>query len=292
MSDHSDILQVEGINSKGFGILPKLVMQDRRLSCTAKAIYGYFCSFAGAGKQAFPRVTRIMADLGLCKTAYYRHFNQLRDFGYIKAQQERRNGKLTHNIYTLMQTVQGADIPCPKKQDTAALSSDDLRPIKQPPIKQPPIKQDTRNNNNLKNKQSLKINSQSCPQSEDRQGVADAKEVEMCIEGIKYRMHYEDVRIAHENDTGLVDEIVSVIADALLSDSATMRIDGEDKPRALVQHALKEIGYWDVDLVIERFGACTERISKKRRYLLSMLYNARHEREAHYMNEVNANWGN
>ncbi len=282
MSDHSDILQVEGINSKGFGILPKLVMQDRRLSCTAKAIYGYFCSFAGAGKQAFPRVTRIMADLGLCKTAYYRHFNQLRDLGYIMAQQERRNGKLTHNIYTLMQTVQGADIPCPKKQETDAISSNDLCPIKQPPVKQPPIKQDTRNINNLKNKQSLKINSQSCPHSRDGQDVADAKAVGDCIEAIKHRIHYDGLETAHAGNIELVDEIVSVIADAMLSDSPTVRIDGEDKPRALVKHTLNGLGYWDIGLVVEQFRSCTERISKKRRYLLSMLYNVRHEREAHY----------
>ena len=31
MSEHSNIIQVEGINSKGFGIIPKLVMQDKRL---------------------------------------------------------------------------------------------------------------------------------------------------------------------------------------------------------------------------------------------------------------------
>ncbi len=81
------------------------------------------------------------------------------------------------------------------------------------------------------------------------------------------------------------------VADAMLSDSPTVRIDGEDKPRALVKHTLNGLGYWDIGLVVEQFRSCTERISKKRRYLLSMLYNVRHEREAHYMNEVNANWG-
>ena len=46
-----DILQVEGINSKGFGIVPKLLMQDERLSIYSKAIYCYFCSYAGSAKK-------------------------------------------------------------------------------------------------------------------------------------------------------------------------------------------------------------------------------------------------
>ena len=40
--DLTDILRVEGINAKGFGFVPKLVMQDIRLTPEAKCIYAYF----------------------------------------------------------------------------------------------------------------------------------------------------------------------------------------------------------------------------------------------------------
>jgi len=124
-SESCDILQVQGINSKGFGTIPKLVMQDRQLTACAKAIYAYFCSYAGAGKTAFPRRDKIIADLGLARDTYYRHFNMLRDNGYIKADQEHKNGRLSRNIYTILDVVpatkknpEGDDLQCPKKQDT------------------------------------------------------------------------------------------------------------------------------------------------------------------------------
>lgn len=38
----------------GFGIVLKLLMEDKRLSRDAKMIYAYFRSFAGSGNIAFP----------------------------------------------------------------------------------------------------------------------------------------------------------------------------------------------------------------------------------------------
>ena len=49
-----DQLLVEGINCMGYGIIPKYVMLDPDLTIEAKAIYAYFCSFAGSGNTAFP----------------------------------------------------------------------------------------------------------------------------------------------------------------------------------------------------------------------------------------------
>ena len=100
-----DILQVEGINSKGFGFAPKLVMLDVRLSIESKAIYCYFSSYAGAGKIAFPRVSKIIDDLRISRPTYYTHFNPLKEFGYIKVEQTRKDGRKSHNIYTLMDIV-------------------------------------------------------------------------------------------------------------------------------------------------------------------------------------------
>lgn len=101
--DFVDRLQVEGVNFKGFGIIPKFVMQDPDLSITAKAIYAYFCSFSGNGDSAFPGRSKILNDLLISKNAYYKHFGLLKDQGYILVQQSRLNGAVfSNNIYTLV----------------------------------------------------------------------------------------------------------------------------------------------------------------------------------------------
>ena len=113
-----DLLKVEGINCKGFGIIPKFVMFDTDLSIEAKAIYAYFCSFAGNGNTAFPGRDLIVADLGINKDTFYKHFDFLTEQGYVKAEQVSLGGYgkgFQKNIYTLISN--------PKKFSTLVLRS-------------------------------------------------------------------------------------------------------------------------------------------------------------------------
>jgi len=99
----SDQLKVEGVNCKGFGILPKYVMLDSDLTIEAKTIYAYFCSYAGNGNSAFPSRSKIIDDLQMSKATYYKHYRLITEQGYITVKQEIGDracfGK---NIYTLV----------------------------------------------------------------------------------------------------------------------------------------------------------------------------------------------
>ena len=104
--DFIDELRIEGINYKGYGVLPKYVMIDGDLTIEAKGIYAYFCSYAGAGNTAFPSRDKIIADLMVNKDTYYKHFNILTLQGYISVSQlhdggGRGNG-FAKNVYTLI----------------------------------------------------------------------------------------------------------------------------------------------------------------------------------------------
>lgn len=130
MSNNTDklanILEVQGIHAKGFGTIPKIVMQDRRLKPTAKAIYAYFCSYAGAGSTAFPSVNKIIYDLNMNKDTYYKHLDVLKDCGYVTVTPNRAEGnKFDNNIYTLIfnpvavtKVEKEEKKPCPKKSET------------------------------------------------------------------------------------------------------------------------------------------------------------------------------
>lgn len=133
-----DRLICEGINSKGYGIIPKLIMQDRTIHATAKCIYAYFCSFAGAGSLCFPTRSKICYDLCISIDTYGKYLRQLIEHGYIKCEQIKENGRFSHNVYTLCSTIS----PCPKISDTEDIVYDNL---------------DT-NNNNIKNNNNYKNN--------------------------------------------------------------------------------------------------------------------------------------
>ena len=102
----SDILKVVGLDEKGYGMIPKMVMQDQRLTRDAKCIYAYFKSFAGAGKTAFPSVKTICNDLKFgCYDTYKKHFDLLTRYGYVTIERVRNAGKFSHNVYTMPQTL-------------------------------------------------------------------------------------------------------------------------------------------------------------------------------------------
>lgn len=107
LNSNNDVLRVQGVRVKGYGIVPKLVMQDRRLTPEAKAIYAYFCSFAGAGTTAFPGRSKILYDLNMGEKRYYNHFGLLKKYGYITVQrhEDTNTHQFTHNIYTLCENV-------------------------------------------------------------------------------------------------------------------------------------------------------------------------------------------
>lgn len=97
----NDQLKLVGVMEKGYGIIPKLVMKDKDLSVEAKAIYAYFCSYAGAGNTAFPSVELICSDLNMSENRYRRHRKALLQKGYIKVRQQRAENGFSKNIYTL-----------------------------------------------------------------------------------------------------------------------------------------------------------------------------------------------
>lgn len=117
-----DIIKGSQLNSAGFGTIPKLAMQDTRLHIAAKAIYAYFCSFAGAGDTCFPSRKKICYDLGISTDTFGKYLKQLCDFGYIKTQQVKENGRFSHNVYTICSTI----LPCPKISDTEDIVHDNL----------------------------------------------------------------------------------------------------------------------------------------------------------------------
>lgn len=98
-----DQLRIEGINFKGFGIIPKHVMIDQDLTIDSKTIYAYFCSFAGNGNSAFPGRDKILIDLPMGKDRYYKHLRSLIEQGYISVSRPKNdNNLLGNNIYTII----------------------------------------------------------------------------------------------------------------------------------------------------------------------------------------------
>lgn len=84
--NNSDFLLVQGVNSKGYGIIPVQIMQDTRLTIEAKAIYAYFASLSGGGAVKSPDIDTITTHLCISKNRYYKHLKLLKEYGYLNSE--------------------------------------------------------------------------------------------------------------------------------------------------------------------------------------------------------------
>ena len=93
------------LKSSGYGTVPKLVMLDAGLSVKAKGLYAYICSFAGAGKSAWPKVGTILRDLNISSNSFHKYQKELVDAGYMTSEQKVEEGRYGVNVYTLNDIV-------------------------------------------------------------------------------------------------------------------------------------------------------------------------------------------
>ena len=97
------------IMSKGYGIIPKSIMTDAKISIEAKAIYAYLASYSGAEHKCFPGLQIMLYHLQISEKRFYKYRKELIDNGYIKVLQTRKieDNKAVRdkNIYILEQKI-------------------------------------------------------------------------------------------------------------------------------------------------------------------------------------------
>lgn len=249
-----DILRVQGVKAKGFGIIPKMVMLDRKLTIEAKAIYAYFCSYAGAGDTAFPTRNKICEDLGIGKTRFYKHFQLLLDFGYIEVEQVRdERGKFKHNIYTLIDKpvpnkINSTFHPCPQNRDTDNRDTDN---------------EDTNNNNLLYNQQSF-----------IKETVSQSKSMTDKTELFNRIKKQAQINLyLYEEDRKLFENAIY----RLLHANNTFKINGKIVPDEVIQEKLLQLNLDICDLALGNYLYAIKNnpdIKNKFKYFCVLLFNA------------------
>jgi predicted transcriptional regulator len=84
----------------GFGTISRNVMEDKKLTIEAKAIYCYLCVFAGNNDTCFPTVNTICNDLNISPKRFYKNINSLVESGIIK------KNKDVKGAYGVIQSIQ------------------------------------------------------------------------------------------------------------------------------------------------------------------------------------------
>ena len=291
-----------------FVTMDKGFLENPDLSWKAKGILAYLLSKPDNWKVIVGNVIKNATD---GKGSVYKGLGELKELGYyekVPVRDERgvivRWDSVVLEVPNARNPKNGASRPLPKNQEM------DNQEMENPFMDKPFLENRERNNNystkkdlnNIKisdNQSSQVLSARPKPQTvigrvvgigqdKDRTDGCTAREIEAYTALIKDNIGYDELADTKPYDMALVDEFVAIIIDALFTKGGTVRIGREDKPRELVKSVLQKLNYNDIEHAIDQFKGVTERITKKKQYILTMLYNCKMENDSHYTNAYHA----
>lgn len=100
----SDKLVLQGVFAYGYGIVPMMVIADRRLSSSAVRLYGALMNYSRGKNCAYPKRETLSDVLGCTLKTVTELTAELESCGYVTKLREGKHGGLT---YTMNLTLQG-----------------------------------------------------------------------------------------------------------------------------------------------------------------------------------------
>lgn len=105
---------------------------------------------------------------------------------------------------------------------------------------------------------------------------------------LKENIEFNNLCNTHKHDKAFIDELLSIMLDVVTSENKTITIARERKNKELVKSVFLKLNYYNLDSVIQKYKNITTKITRKRQYIITMLYNSYLEGEATVLNDVAA----
>jgi len=267
-----------------FVMMDRGFLENEALSWKAKGILAYLLSKPDNWKVIIKDLVNHATD---GKAAVYNGLAELKAQGhYAKIPVRDESGRrISHWEGTV------SEVPMESLDITPSSLLPDFQEIENQELENQDIENRERSNNYY-SKFECSNSKPSQVQSErvDRQDTTDAtRRIEAYTALIHDNIGYDSFQAARPHDIAMIDEFTAIMLDILMTDGATVRIGGEDKPRELVRRSLLSLGYDDIEHAIDQFKGVTGRVTKKKPYILTLLYNCKLELHSHLTNAVRSN---
>lgn len=236
--------------NKNYTVMSNHHLRDTSLSLKAKGLLSLMLSLPDDWDYTTKGLSMICRD-GI--DSINATIKELEEAGYIIRQRNRNEkGQLTDTEYTIMEE------PLTSGQN----------PIVENPILEKPrlVKHDQLNTNLSNTNQSSKDQSFR-GWAEPSHGEEDGYK-ELILENIGYEA------LCYSWGEEKADEIADVMTDAVMSNSPTIRIGGEERAASIVKSRLLKVNQFHVEEIFERMETNTKPIKNRKSYLLTVLYHA------------------
>lgn len=264
--------------NRHFTIIIDDIVYNKNLTAYEKLLYVILKTYTNKNTNTiFPSHKTLSENMNVSIFTVKKAIQGLIEKGYLKKKSGKKGvkgTKDTSNTYTLIEKIE-------EKKEPSYTPNPDAQESQQPKTDNKPIgKKSQEENFQDTNSEKKKVEKAKQAEPDGSKTVAAYEEI------IKKNIAYADLCNSHPYDKKFIDELINNILDVVMSNSKTIRIANEQKNIELVKSVLLKLNYYQIEYILEKYKKITAKITNKRQYILTMLYNARLESESDVINEV------
>ena len=253
------------------------------MTCEEKVVYIVLKSFLSFGHdegEVFPSMETICEMSGMSKPRATRVIDKLVKKGYVK---KKRRGVTKPNVYTI------TDYPSMWQEQTTVEERKELLDAEIPYTSDQLIKELVRRGV-LAEGQLADAGKKNGPVSAATENDPNGKlntnlpttydSTRFCEYSQEYihGIYSYDVLAKNLYDKTSLDAVMAILYETLNSHKKTIRISGDDKPADIVKGKLLKLDKDDIQYAIIKYKSVTERVTKPKDYMHSILYGAKEQR--------------
>lgn len=107
------------------------------------------------------------------------------------------------------------------------------------------------------------------------------------VQTVRYSTDSEFLIEHNPSRTDTINELISIMVDAICSTRPTIRVNGEDVPRDVVKSTFLKLNSSHIEYVLEAMDNNTSDVRNIRSYLITALYNSRLTLNSYWQFRVN-----
>jgi len=124
-------------------------------------------------------------------------------------------------------------------------------------------------------------------QNEQNQSEKASEDYKAYKEIIKENISFDDLCMSVKlGEADLLEEIVEIMTDVVTFNKKPLKINDYDIPAEIVKSRFLKITYDEIQYILDKFSENTAKINNIRKYLISMIYNAKSTINSYYKAEV------
>ena len=264
----------------GFTQMPNTILRSRVLKPLHKVVLGVICSYSNDSNIAFPSYQTIANDSGISRRKVIDIISELVKLGCIrKTERKSTKGDHTANDYEVLIGKAGFSLP---GENSAPPGNENYTPPDEqsslPGGECPAPRGEQRAPNQY-------INNNINHSFNNINPSITADEMDKMTQRVKENIDYDILKEKYTD--GMLDELISVMAETICGKSGTVRIGGNEFAREVVKSQLLKITDEHVEYVLDCIKKNTTKIRNIKAYMLTCIYSAPQTISSYYTAEVN-----